>query len=387
MRAHVTSVDGAPAGFAHETLASDGGHRHEAPGLGELDPAGAGASRRSAARTAPSTRISVLVAHNLFRVLQRFGVSRVALCTAAGVDATTLADLEGFMTRDDGHRLALAALQLTQNPALGLAWAKHINDSDLGYVSYATAQCSTMRELLTLYGQFSRLVSDATEVTLHEGSEHATLRCHASEHATEELRPFVGAICLGTLFHRLRNIVPEARLTRLTFAHPRPAFADEYMGVFGLRPVFDAASTAMEFPIRLLDEQAHDRDGAVLANLTALAQQRVVRLTNRAPYGQRVRDLLMAGPHDARADIASVARALGLSERSLRRRLALEGSNFLEIVREARGAIAKSRLVRTRMSLQEIAYELGFASESAFHRAFRSWTGQSPGAFRRAHQG
>jgi AraC-like DNA-binding protein len=315
--------------------------------------------------------------------MARMGISREALCAGAGLDVAALAGAEGWITRTELHRLITQALQLSGEPALGLHWAARLNDGDFVPLSYVVAQCSTMRQALDLYTRFGRLFSDADELSLHEQEHTATIHCHATDSAPEELRPFIGAMTLGCLLYRLRSITPGAQLVRLTFAHPAPSFADEYGRLFGLTPEFDCESTTMVFSRKLLDVRAPDRDDALRIGLTAIAEQRLMRLTNSTPYAQRVREHLSRCTGETRTDIDAVAKELGLSERSLRRRLAEEGTSFFAVWTEARAATAIALLERTRLTLQEVAFELGFSGESSFHRAFKRWTGTSPGAYRR----
>jgi AraC-like DNA-binding protein len=79
----------------------------------------------------------------------------------------------------------------------------------------------------------------------------------------------------------------------------------------------------------------------------------------------------------------TVARALGVSARSLRRRLAEEGTSFREVVDAALGALAKRLVSDQDGPIEAAAYAMGFSHPSAFHRAFKRWTGATPAATRR----
>jgi AraC-like DNA-binding protein len=93
---------------------------------------------------------------------------------------------------------------------------------------------------------------------------------------------------------------------------------------------------------------------------------------------------LLRKPEIGLASIEQVARELGMSVRTLQRRLRLEGVSFEEIGDDIRTTLAKSYLRDSGMSISEVSYLLGFSEPSAFSRAFRNWTGTSPQDFRRA---
>jgi len=83
----------------------------------------------------------------------------------------------------------------------------------------------------------------------------------------------------------------------------------------------------------------------------------------------------------------TVARALGLSVRSLRRRLVAEGVSYTSVANDALAMVAKHYLVDEQYSIQQTAHEMGFSDPRAFHRAFKSWTGMTPDAFRNSRSG
>lgn len=76
-----------------------------------------------------------------------------------------------------------------------------------------------------------------------------------------------------------------------------------------------------------------------------------------------------------------VACALELSMRSLRRRLAAEGKSYNAVEKDALAIVARRLLRDEQRSIQEAAYEMGFSDTTAFHRAFKRWTGTTPSAF------
>ena len=98
----------------------------------------------------------------------------------------------------------------------------------------------------------------------------------------------------------------------------------------------------------------------------------------------RVRRLLLARPGDF-PTLPSAARALHTSGRSLRRHLADLGTSYQEVLDEVRKRLALQYLGTTQLPLYEIAFLLGFSDPSNFRRAFKTWTGKTPGDYRREH--
>jgi AraC-like DNA-binding protein len=82
--------------------------------------------------------------------------------------------------------------------------------------------------------------------------------------------------------------------------------------------------------------------------------------------------------------MAATARSLALSERSLRRHLAVEGTSYVEIQHSVLEAVAGDLLRHQGLTIQETAHAMGFADATTFHRAFKRWTGMTPTAFRNA---
>jgi AraC-like DNA-binding protein len=101
-----------------------------------------------------------------------------------------------------------------------------------------------------------------------------------------------------------------------------------------------------------------------------------------AGLSRRVAQLLAAGDPRSMPSLEIVARELGMSVRSLRRKLAAEHASYSKLLESARASAAKRLLQDPRASIQEVAFALGFATPSAFHHAFKRWTRLTPQQYR-----
>jgi AraC-like DNA-binding protein len=106
--------------------------------------------------------------------------------------------------------------------------------------------------------------------------------------------------------------------------------------------------------------------------------QRVVAVST---YTERLKRLVQQ-KLPAVLPMADAARALGMSERSLRRRLSEEGSSYSQLVEQSQIELARGMLENPQKTIKEVAHDTGFAAQSAFHRAFKRWTGTSPAQYR-----
>jgi AraC-like DNA-binding protein len=184
--------------------------------------------------------------------------------------------------------------------------------------------------------------------------------------------------------HRLACWLVNRRIpvSALGFAFPRPAHAGEYKLIFSAEAVFDQDRSFLAI------DQRHAplpvvRGEAALKEFLALAPENLfVRYRPSHGTAHLVRLHLAAMPLPDWPDFDRLARSLGMSASTLHRRLAAEDSHFQEIKDQIRRERAISLLRQSGRSIMAIAEDLGFAEPSAFHRAFRKWTGRAPGQFR-----
>jgi AraC-like DNA-binding protein len=325
--------------------------------------------------------VSVLVVVNLLGAVEQAGVTRERFLRAAGLEASQLEVQGARMPRSQAHKLCALALELTGDPALGLHWAERVNEGSFAPLSHIMAHSATLRQAFESLAQLHRLVSDRPSFQLVERHDKATLRALVNGE-TLTVRRFSAEMAVSGFYHLLGRAGAHALPDLVSFEYPAPAYHHEYARIFHATVLFQQAFTGVVFERALLDAPVLRKDADVHEVLKALAERRLQRLTRNTPFGVQVREFLVQERKGQRTPMEEVARALHISERSLRRRLATEGKPYNEIADEALAAVAKPLLRDGGRSIQETAYELGFASFSAFHRAFRRATGTTPSAFR-----
>ena len=113
-------------------------------------------------------------------------------------------------------------------------------------------------------------------------------------------------------------------------------------------------------------------------------RRRLTRLDASAPLTERIHTVLLEGLPSGESSVEITARRLGLSSRTLQRRLKLEGTSYKEVVRLTRERLARHYVCNTKLAYAEISFLIGFEEPGSFFRAFREWTGETPETVRLA---
>lgn len=334
--------------------------------------------------SAAESSISAMVVRGLVEAVEQAGVPRADFFRAARLEGGELDAPEARLPRPQVYRCCELAMDLTGDPAFGLHWAERLTERMFAPISHLIAHCASLRQGLELLAQFFRLLSDQAAYRVIEHGELVTVECLRFEAESARAQRFNAEMMILGFWRLVHSFNVHARPERVSFAYPAPDHHSEYTRLFDGMERFDQPITGLVFDRALLNAPAPQKDDDVREALTELAARRLQRVTHRTPYAQRVRDFLVREGFPHRTDMQSVARALDLSVRSLRRRLEAEGRPYNDILNEALAMVAKHRLHDPRRTIQEIAYEMGFSDPSTFHRAFKRWTGTTPSAYREA---
>lgn len=266
------------------------------------------------------------------------------------------------------------------DPFFGLHAAMEPPRGFYGVLEYLGATSRSIREGLGALHRYAPLLSETTDVRWLEAYGKLIVTFGApGEAALGRQRAECGLALLlrfGRTFTRAR-IVPEA----VWFAHPRPSAVEPLSDYFGTRALsFGAGGNGMLLSAQVLDLPFETYDPSLAAILETHARQ-VARPRTPGPFLARVEEQLRESLEQGHGTAAHVARRLHMSTRTLQRRLAASHTSFRRVLDGVRHALARAYLSdpELRGNLAEVSHRLAYAGLPSFVRAYRRWTGVSPG--------
>ncbi len=310
--------------------------------------------------------------------LATFGVSLDACAEQVGVPSGRL---QGEADTSPAVALALIDFALeVGGPSFGLEAGFAIPPGRLGLVDHLCAAAPTVGAALEDLERYFALV--ATGVCPRWDGSRLSINLPPVELSHQRL---FAEITFGLVDQRMTSRSAQPLGATITFPWPAPAYRDRIERRWP-SVQFDAPGCVMSLPA--------DRVGGALASADATLRDlldgyagRELALRRAAPtVSDRVRREIVAALPGRPSPAGEVARALGMSPRTLRRALSAEGTRFSDVRDAAMLGVAAGALADPARTVAEVGWLLGYSEPSAFHRAFRRWTNSTPEQFRQSGQ-
>ena len=328
-------------------------------------------------------KISPVYARIVLRELTETGIEVDQLLADTTLTRDQL-ESGGDIVIDDFVTILANGARLRGDDRLGLVIGRHSNLLNLGPVAAAAAFAPGVRDGLQALENFSRLHVSYMGISLSSRLEGMSIRVMSTRYLGDTERyHYESAVMLAQAY--LETIT--GRLledAHYRFSFPQPAYAAEYRNYYHSPCSFDADYTTIELPRHWLDRKSpyYHADIWRQAQLELSHRIRDLGAADERAYTQYINSLLRS-LEPPLPDLGSVAAGLHLSERTLTRRLAREGSSYRRLKNEVLRYWAVQYLAHTNDSVESIAASLGYQDAANFRRAFRAWENCSPQAFRR----
>lgn len=309
-----------------------------------------------------------------------------ALADRVGFDRDELEALDGSVPIVSLYDLVEAAVELTDDSVFGFhAGVRFLDQNEsregagaFGLMIFASP---TMRVAMTTLFEQQSWWNPGEHYDFTESGDHYYIRYHGwGPH-----RPAHDQLALRNLASMLGTsglIEGGVNADRARFAMARPEAAAEVEAAARCPIEWDAGMNEMTFPRRALDQPLLTADPTLFRYSKAqLAEQEPDSLAASSHTAMARRELARHDFHDTPALVGLVARRLGLSVRTLQRRLSDEGTSMRELISEARRSRSVD-LLREDLTLKEVGERLGYSETAAFRHAFQRWFGRSPAEWR-----
>jgi AraC-like DNA-binding protein len=339
--------------------------------------------RNRHAQTPLPGRVSlyVRVLEPLLLHLKARGHDRSTFLKTHGIDPGIFRDPEARLPHTLAVSLWPAAIRLTNDLDLGLHVAEEIRPGAYGALGYALRTSENFGMSLQRLCRYHRVFHDAAEVELTVRGDNAILS-HRLRLPGGVPRPVSEYIVAAWVITSRQAAGVDWIPIEVRFPHSTPEDTSEHRRLFGCVPKFGNDCSELVFSRDLLDMPFKTAD----PQLQAILEAQVLAMFQRLPKGEAVTDSvrrLVAGELcNGEPGLEQIAPRLHMSPRTLHRRLEEEGTSFRQVLAEVRRELAARHLSERRLAIGEIAFLLGFSEPSAFHRAFKRWTGHAPLAYR-----
>jgi len=303
-------------------------------------------------------------------------IEDLALSNGLSVDDLYLSVLPGngnivtVQGLDDAVRWLLNG---TKKPWLALEFGQRINYQQLDIFGPLIASCGTIREALELFQKYHQLLHPFLGLAYSVEGKSLCIRYSIFENQPDDV--FYAEAILGSIpvwGERLTG--KPLKIKQVSFRHSEPFYAEKYREYFKCEVLFDQEFDALWVESHLLSLPILSASPGYHSKIKEQAQTQLQSIETFS--GEIKRIIRSSLPDDI--GVEEVARVLNCSERTMQRKLAEEKTSFKALKQEVRKLVAIELLETTSLSIEKIAFRLGYEQRTSFAVAFLRWTGVKP---------
>ena len=327
----------------------------------------------------------------------QYGADRAKLLDILPQDEQLLQDVDianEAIERNENRRVSVDSVfsilsksaKITGKSEIGLMCGKNLRPSSLNEIGNAILCCASLRQAILLNRKYQSLTQQLGRTDLKIDGDIARLIWVPHYNDPEYGRRVTDLVMAGhAIFGRWLSWVHDKKINAVHFKHAKPDYADIYTEIFDCPVLFGQTENAMLIDVDAIDAPLPQANEILLSEICQRLDIALAKLNPAKLFGLRVAEALLAEMQNGPPNLQQTAKHLGVSPRSLRRSLALEQTNFRQILEQTRQQLCEKCLAEGK-SLLEVAEDLGYSQQSAFNRAFKNWFGVTPKAYVRAQK-
>ena len=330
----------------------------------------------------PQSTVAIAYLSGLLQYIKDQGIPVADLLAGTSLVEADFAEKHRRVDGQTYFHLFEQAVALTADPLLGLKVGSRVKPGNYGVIGYVVMACRTFGEVLLRSGRYQKLVGDIGYSEIVFVGEEAEVRWIANYDAVP---PSVVEEHMASIVTYARWLAgQDKKPSQIGFQHAAQGHRDVYEAVFQCDVVFEQDHTVVRFPLAFTDIVLPQFDMDLCNLLDRKAQTELEALEAESEFVGAIKKIIRNGLPDGVPTLESVSVALAKSEKTLQRELGHFDTNFKALLDNTRRELALGYISNQAIELNELAFLLGFSEQSAFQRAFKRWTGTTPGKFRRS---
>jgi len=316
--------------------------------------------------------------------LVQAGCDPAPAAAEAGIDPSQLADPDSRVEHDRVVRLWELAGELSGEPDFGLRCAGLLQPGHMGVVEYGFRKSHSIRQGMERIQRYFRINHDVAGFELSDDGGLYEVQ-HTLPAGRSLPRAAVDFI-LATPVRIVRESTAErVGPVKVLLDYPEPADTTALSEWFGAELVFSASKRALIYDAADVEAPLLEADAGLSLVLDQHAEHVLSNIPRVHTLSDRVRAFMAEQLCGGNPDAQAVAEHVKMSVRTLHRRLEEDGTSHKALLEELRRELSARFLQEATVSIAEVAFLLGFSEPSAFHRAFKRWTGHTPAQYRKLH--
>ena len=307
---------------------------------------------------------------------------------AAGIDPLVLDNANGRIPGEQFQSLLSALLALSNDPIMGLNSSRHVQPGSYSVLGYILMSCATIGEALQRISRFERLVGDMGVTTTKIQNNYIHIEWHCAYPDIDVRRQMIDNVLASWTNYARWLANQNTSPNKVLLEHSKPCTENikRYEAFFNCPMEFGAKQNAIILHKDLLKEPLRQPDKLLLKTLESHAESQISALNaTDLSFSIRVSNTIRTQLKLGVARKELVAEELNMTARTLQRKLTNEDTSYQSLLDQIRLERATDLLKNSPLTIQDIAFNLGFSDSRSFHRSFKSWTDKTPGEYRSKH--
>lgn len=327
-------------------------------------------------KLAPPTLLAPRLA-GLIGVAVSKGAPRAQMLEALGIDEAALKNQEARVPIDNVFAAWEVAMRSCRDDGLPVEVGRLGSIAAFGLFGYVLYTRPTLAGSLDALARYHDLVNDSGRWSIKSDAAESTITWLREGDRRLGMRVANEQVLSSFATLAVQHLTEKLEILRVSFRHGKPRSDQAHAKHFGVAPIWGAETDAVVLPRDALSMKPIGANDVVSAYFASQADQALERLAKAGSWTAQVARVISASLGSGIPTLDRVAKSLGTTERTARRRLSAEGHTFDALVTSVQKEQA-IQLLSGETPLRDIAFALGFSDATAFSRAYKRWTGRSP---------